>query len=128
MAERTTAPRSTSTSGVSSAQARGITRELLSKGNPVPGREEDVLTAVSELIANAKQHAGGVSGFQVASLPGAVLVEVSDPSPEPPVTRPWAPTRPGGFGWRLVNQLADKVTVTVHDGGKTIAVTCTSRG
>lgn len=86
---------------------------------------QDVLTVVTELVSNARRHAGGVSGFQVGVRGRAVTVHVSDRSPRPPLARPWAPDRPGGFGWRLVHALADTVDVHVHHGGKTIVATFT---
>lgn len=105
-----------------------MTNRLLTRINPLPGREEDILTAVSELVANAQRHAGGVTAYHATARPGTVIITVRDPSARPPSTRPWAPAQPGGFGWRLVNQLADTVTVACHHDGKTITVTFTSRG
>ncbi|MBT2470104.1 ATP-binding protein [Streptomyces sp. ISL-66] len=112
--------------GINCAEARDITRDVLAETNPLPGREQDVLTAVSELVANALRHAGTVSAFNITARPGTITVQVSDPSPQLPVTRLWAPAQPGGFGWRLINQLADTTSINVREDGKTITITFTT--
>ncbi|MER7758675.1 ATP-binding protein [Streptomyces sp. NPDC097619] len=112
--------------GVSCGQARERARELLERLRVEPQRAGDILTVVGELTSNAHRHAGGVTGFSItAPVPGTVLVEVSDASPKPPEAQPWAPSEPGGFGWMLVNRLAE-VTIRPTDGGKTIAATLTT--
>ncbi|MEU3317406.1 ATP-binding protein [Streptomyces sp. NPDC048387] len=111
--------------GVNSGQAREVARLLLERLEVPPERAADVLTVVSELTANARQHAGGVTGFRITAQPGAVLVEVSDASARLPVEREWSPAEPGGFGWRLVNQLAVTTGIRCHRGGKTITATIT---
>lgn len=81
---------------------------------------DDVLLVVSELVSNAVRHAGGVTAFRVRCLPDSVVVEVSDRStacPRPPGT-PVAV--PGGFGWLLVNRIADRTEIRPGHGGKTI--------
>ncbi|MEU3724245.1 ATP-binding protein [Streptomyces sp. NPDC031705] len=109
--------------GVSCAEARDTARAVLTELEMAPERVEDALTVVSELIANARRHAGGVTAFGVTARAGAVTVEVSDRSPRLPQTRPWAPGEPGGFGWRLVNQLADATDVRFHRSHKTVTAT-----
>ncbi|MEU6313255.1 ATP-binding protein [Streptomyces sp. NPDC047014] len=90
---------------------------------------DDVLTVVTELVSNARRHAGGVTGFRVTGADSgsgggsAVSIAVSDASPEPPRPQPWAPQAPGGFGWLLVNRLADSTRVEVRPDGKTITAT-----
>lgn len=113
------------TGDVTCAQARERARRLLDhlEPAPLPERREDVLTVVSELIANARLHAGGVTHFDIRVEHGALVVEVSDRSPHGPLTRPWAPGQPGGFGWRLVEQLADRAHVHFHDDVKTVSAT-----
>ncbi|MFG2974391.1 ATP-binding protein [Streptomyces sp. NPDC048331] len=115
------------TGDVTCAEAREKARRVLDRLERdhlepalLPERREDVLTVVSELIANARRHAGGVTHFDIRVQRGALVVEVSDRSPDGPLTRPWEPGRPGGFGWRLVEQLADRAHVHFHDDMKTV--------
>jgi anti-sigma regulatory factor (Ser/Thr protein kinase) len=105
-------------------QARDIARGFLSVAAPEGGSgPEAVLLVVSELFANAVQHAGGVTGFRLEARPGAVAVAVDDASALPP--RPWPldPRAPGGFGWHLVQELSSDVQVKVHAAGKTVTAT-----
>ncbi|MEU9235937.1 ATP-binding protein [Streptomyces subrutilus] len=115
-----------SAGGLSCAEARDRSRGALAGLELGAQRREDVLTVVSELVANARSHAGGVTGFDVVVRSGAVIVEVSDRSPRLPRTRPWAPGLPGGFGWRLVNQLADHTRVRFRHGHKTVSAAFTT--
>ncbi|MFE5488951.1 ATP-binding protein [Streptomyces virginiae] len=80
----------------------------------------DVLTVVSELVANAIRHAGGVTGFDVHRRAGLVVIEVSDHSLRLPHPRPPSPDGPRHFGWRLVKTLAPTVFICFHRRGKTI--------
>lgn len=57
------------------------------------------------LVTNAVQHAGGVTGFGLKAGEGTVTVVVEDASPQPPRPQPFDRTRPGGFGWPLVQSL-----------------------
>lgn len=66
--------------GVSSARARTATRTLLARlGVPAAG-VDDVVIVVTELVTNARRHAGGATGFAITARPGTgtVTVEVSD--------------------------------------------------
>ncbi|MEV1024968.1 ATP-binding protein [Streptomyces sp. NPDC050264] len=81
---------------------------------------EDALLIASELASNALRHGGGITRFSARVHDGALLVEVSDLSPQVPRPGPHDPTVPGGFGWMLVNNLAHTVSVEAHDGGKTV--------
>ncbi|MFI7385571.1 ATP-binding protein [Streptomyces sp. NPDC049813] len=81
---------------------------------------EDALLIASELASNALRHGGGVTRFSARVHDGALLVEVSDPSPQEPLLRPNDPAVPGGFGWMMVNNLAHTVTVETGERGKTI--------
>ncbi|MFF3728557.1 ATP-binding protein [Streptomyces erythrochromogenes] len=111
--------------GLSCAEARASARGILAGLNPSSARVNDVLTVVSEMISNAGRHAGGATAFQITARSGAVTVEVSDRSTSPPLIRPWAPDEPGGFGWRLINQLA-ATDVLLHHDGKTVTATLTA--
>lgn len=109
--------------GLTCAEVREAVREALSSLKAPPGWIQDVLTVATELVSNARRHAGGVAAFRIAARPQSVTVEVSDRSRDRPRTRPWAPDRPGGFGWRLVNTVADATDVRVHHSGKTVTAT-----
>ncbi|MEU2929515.1 ATP-binding protein [Streptomyces sp. NPDC007251] len=111
-------------------QAGDITRGFLLVAAPGGGSgPEAVLLVVSELFANAVQHAGGVTGFRLEARPEAVTVAVDDASTLPPRPRPLDPRTPGGFGWHLVQELSTDVQGTVHAGGKTVTavVPCPTR-
>ncbi|MEU6313336.1 ATP-binding protein [Streptomyces sp. NPDC047014] len=105
---------------MSSAQARESARRVLAEAEASPELVERVLMVVSELVANAHRHAGGVTGFQVSVRDGRITVMVSDRSPLPPRLRPRSPQSPGGFGWRMVKTLAPETFVRFHRGGKTV--------
>ncbi|MFG2525368.1 ATP-binding protein [Streptomyces sp. NPDC048527] len=109
--------------GVQSPEwARDVTRRFLSVVAPVGGSKADaVVLVVSELVANAVRHAGGVRGFRLEESLGMVTVAVQDASPVPPRPRPMDAGEPGGFGWHLVQELSVDVQVCVHSAGKTVA-------
>ncbi|MEU9235611.1 ATP-binding protein [Streptomyces subrutilus] len=106
--------------GIDCAQAREAVRAALSGAETDPGWTEDVLTAVTELVSNARRHAGGVTAFRADVQAGGIVVAVSDGSRAVPRTAAWAPSEPGGFGWIVVNRLADTTDVQVNPDGKTI--------
>lgn len=85
-----------------------------------PDLAEGVLLVVTELVSNARRHAGGVTGFDVFSRDGLFTVAVSDRSMRSPHLQPQAPRLPGGFGWRLVKTLAPGTFIRFHRGGKTV--------
>ncbi|MFF3728394.1 ATP-binding protein [Streptomyces erythrochromogenes] len=111
--------------GLSCAEAREAARSVLAGLHTSPAGVDNVLTVVTEMISNASRHAGGATDFQITARPGTVTVQVSDRSLSPPRIQPWAPDQPGGFGWRLVNQLAT-TDVHLHRGGKTVTATLTA--
>ncbi|MFG2649078.1 ATP-binding protein [Streptomyces sp. NPDC048436] len=60
---------------------------------------------VSELVTNSLRHASGPIGVRLVRPAGpadALLVEVSDPLPDPPLQRDAAPDDEGGRGIQLV--------------------------
>ncbi|MFJ3205606.1 ATP-binding protein [Streptomyces sp. NPDC086989] len=111
--------------GLSCAQARETARAVLAGLHLPAAAVDDVLTVVTEMISNADRHAGGAAAFQITARTGIVTVEVRDRSTAPPRIKPWAPDTPGGFGWRLVNQLAT-TGVRIHHDGKTVTATLTT--
>ncbi|MFF5523123.1 ATP-binding protein [Streptomyces coeruleorubidus] len=102
-------------------QARDVARGFLRVAAPQSGDAVDaVLLVVSELFTNAVQHAGGVTGFRMEAGPGTVTVRVEDASTIPPRPLPLDATRPGGFGWHVLQQLSMEARVDVHAAGKTV--------
>lgn len=105
------------------AEARALTRSFLELHDPPPAEATvvDVLLVVSELVTNAVRHGGGVTSFRVAARPGVVEITVQDGSPQPPVLKEhrgdWLP---GGYGWPLVNRLAEVTVVSLGPEGKLI--------
>ncbi|MET7931272.1 ATP-binding protein [Streptomyces sp. NPDC005349] len=104
-------------------RARVVTRVFLRALAPDgDGAEvESVLLVVSELVTNAVRHAGGMTGFGLRAGQGTVTVSVEDASRVPPQPQPADPTRPGGFGWPLVQSLAIDVQVSGRRGGKSVS-------
>jgi anti-sigma regulatory factor (Ser/Thr protein kinase) len=110
----------------SAAAARGRIRALLAAEVPLLEGESpldertvnDVLLITSELVTNAIQHAGGVTGFAATVEDGCLWVAVSDASDRRPVRSARAERgRPGGYGWPLICSVAEEVCVTSRPGG-----------
>ncbi|MEV4615298.1 ATP-binding protein [Kitasatospora sp. NPDC049258] len=88
---------------------------------PGDGAVEDLLLVVSELIANARLHAGGALQLGLHLTPDRLRIEVTDAARTMPVpSRPHRPGLPGGHGLHIVQQLVDDWGVTLHDAGKTV--------
>ncbi|MEU0336715.1 ATP-binding protein [Streptomyces sp. NPDC006193] len=99
-------------------RARDLTRDYLSTVEPRdPEQEQAVLLVVSELVTNAIQHAGGVTGFGLRADDGRITVTVDDASPALPHRRRSPVWEPGGFGWPMVLELATQVRVRQGAGG-----------
>ncbi|MGV9560661.1 ATP-binding protein [Streptomyces sp. NPDC003522] len=116
------------------ASARAHVRALVDAGwdaatRPAAERDLiDLLLVVSELVANAVRHGGGLAGFEAAPAPDGVRLSVHDHSdvvPEAaygPGTLP-AGHRGSGYGWPLILRLARDISIRPHpSGGKTITV------
>ncbi|WP_439946035.1 ATP-binding protein [Streptomyces sp. BBFR109] len=107
------------------AAARDQVRRLLTApaGDTPSAVLDDVLLVVTELVTNALRHGGGLTAFDARLDGGVLTVSVADASPVAPHTVPRAhAAAPGGFGWRIVQRLCLRVTVTPTAGGKTIEV------
>jgi len=87
----------------------GLTSELRS----------DVLLAVSELVTNAVTHARAAPLVHIGLTPGLLRLEVHDTSPNHPVKLP-AGSSAGGFGVRLISELADSWGWEHVRGGKVV--------
>ncbi|MEU2224922.1 ATP-binding protein [Streptomyces sp. NPDC012751] len=102
-------------------RARDVARSFLSRLRPRrPDQEQAVLLVVSELVTNAIQHAGGVTGFALRAEEGRVTVTVDDASPSPPYRRRSPVWAPGGFGWPMVLELSAQVRVEPGTRGKAV--------
>ncbi|MER6335897.1 ATP-binding protein [Streptomyces tendae] len=79
---------------------------------------------VSELVTNALRHATGPIGVRLvrgpAGAPGVLLVEVSDPLPDPPRERVARPDDEDGRGLQLVASAARRWGTRPGEAGKTV--------
>ena len=75
---------------------------------------------VSELVANAVNHGWGDVTLQLADVGDALRIEVADDNPAPPVATDGHPDRIGGFGIKIVEQLADWGWRQTSTGGKVV--------
>ncbi|MER5217571.1 ATP-binding protein [Streptomyces sp. NPDC002838] len=78
---------------------------------------------VSELVTNSLRHATGPIGVRLvrpAGLGGVLLVEVSDPLPDPPRERVARPDDEGGRGLQLVAHSSRRWGTRPDEEGKTV--------
>ncbi|MFH0173589.1 ATP-binding protein [Streptomyces cacaoi] len=96
-----------------------------------PACEQDVidlLLVVSELVANALRHGGGLAGFEMTPVRDGIRLAVRDHSDAVPATVGGPGSGPaghrvGGYGWPLVVRLARDIAIEKRaGGGKTISV------
>ncbi len=66
----------------------------------------DVGLVTSELVTNAVRHVGGPFTLAVALVPDRVRIEVSDASSRQPLPEALNSNRAGGWGLKIVEQLA----------------------
>ncbi|MEU3065065.1 ATP-binding protein [Streptomyces subrutilus] len=106
------------------AEARESARRFLEDLLPAvaAGVAEKVVMVVSELVTNALRHGGGAYTLHLSGHPDTIEVAVGDLSPRMPRMRtPDLVDGTGGFGWRMVNDLAHHVVVTPGpQAGKTV--------
>ncbi|MEU2184235.1 ATP-binding protein [Streptomyces thermolilacinus] len=79
-----------------------------------------VRLVVTELLANVLHHTGGEWRLRLRAQERRLTLEVDDASPVRPTARQPDFAGGGGFGWRLVEQLADRVEVSPGPSGKTV--------
>ena len=112
-------------SATSIAGARDSARDFLAGlDDPVAAEAADtVALVVSELVTNALRHGGGTCTLDLTARPDGIEVAVHDRSSRTPRMRtPDLNGGTGGFGWPMVNRLAQATTVTSHAaGGKTVS-------
>ncbi|MFG3226901.1 ATP-binding protein [Kitasatospora sp. NPDC048194] len=106
--------------------ARAVTRDFLAalhraRPSDDPRAADNILLAVSELVTNAVRHTAGPGRLHIDfSEDGRVRVTVSDTSTAVPEPRQPQPDGTGGYGWPLLEKLADALTVVPHESGKHI--------
>ncbi|KPC66769.1 ATP-binding protein [Streptomyces chattanoogensis] len=100
--------------------ARSRVRETLSDWG-LNGAVDVAVLLVSELVTNSLRHATGPIGVRMALIGGgALLVEVSDPLPDPPRERTAAPDDEGGRGLQLVACSSRRWGTRRGKSGKTV--------
>jgi anti-sigma regulatory factor (Ser/Thr protein kinase) len=88
----------------------------------------DLLLVVSELVANAIRHGGGLAGFDVALVADGVRLSVHDHSDAVPPAAYGPGTLPrahegSGYGWPLIIRLSREIHIERRrEGGKTVSV------
>ncbi|MCY0953183.1 ATP-binding protein [Streptomyces sp. H27-S2] len=80
----------------------------------------DALMVTTELVTNAIRHGGGILHFHTDIAGDALHVSVGDASTRTPSSRRGDPGQPGGYGWPLIQRLAEHIDITLHPEGKTI--------
>ncbi|WP_224058940.1 ATP-binding protein [Streptomyces kanamyceticus] len=110
----------------SARRARKLTSAFLARSHRrrcevTAERMDDVTLIVSELVANAVQHARGGCRLRVEVAGDRVTVEVYDASPVHPKVRRPNFVRESGRGLAMVRQLAQRLEVVgAPRGGKTV--------
>lgn len=102
--------------------ARTVVREMLREWD-LDSLADLATLLVSELVTNALRHATGPIGVRLRrpGRPGDVLlVEVSDPLPDPPHERAAAPEDESGRGLQLVARSSRRWGTRPGEVGKTV--------
>ncbi|MCE7082138.1 SpoIIE family protein phosphatase [Streptomyces sp. ST2-7A] len=81
--------------------------------------EDSVVLLVSELVTNALRYAHGPIGVRLVRG-GSLLVEVSDPLPDPPLPRRASPEEENGRGLHLVSLESHRWGTRRDPAGKTV--------
>ncbi|MFI9719042.1 ATP-binding protein [Streptomyces sp. NPDC052396] len=100
--------------------ARTLVRDTLHEWGMSALTDVTVLL-VSELVTNSLRYASAPIGVRMsAPRDGALLVEVSDPAPEPPRERSAHPEDEGGRGLQLVALASRRWGIRPSENGKTV--------
>ncbi|MEE4421708.1 MULTISPECIES: ATP-binding protein [Streptomyces] len=100
--------------------ARTVVRRVLNDWG-LNGAADVAVLLVSELVTNSLRHATGPIGVRMVLLSaGELLVEVSDPLPDPPQERTAAPDDEGGRGLQLVACSSRRWGTRRGKSGKTV--------
>jgi len=109
------------------ARCRGFTRQALVDWGWLPTTDpdreeaaEDVLLLVSELVTNARLHAGGPLELTLHCTSERLRIEVADGSAVHPALVPSGAAAPGGHGLRVMQRLASAWGVDPRGTGKTV--------
>jgi anti-sigma regulatory factor (Ser/Thr protein kinase) len=81
---------------------------------------QDLLLVVTELVANAVDHARTAFSVTLTLVGRTVRIEVEDESVQPPRLRPPDPFATRGRGLQIVDALATAWTSTPHAHGKIV--------
>jgi anti-sigma regulatory factor (Ser/Thr protein kinase) len=81
---------------------------------------QDVLLMVSEVVTNACMHTVGPMELQLDRTDERLRIEVTDPSPTPPVPRNPTPGLPGGYGLQVVDRLSRAWGYAPRGDGKVV--------
>ncbi|MFC9427839.1 ATP-binding protein [Streptomyces sp. NPDC056987] len=82
--------------------ARHAVRDTLHTWGLSPTLRDLAVLLVSELVTNSLRYTSGPIGVRLVARSAALLVEISDPVPDPPTERLAGPEDEGGRGLRLV--------------------------
>ncbi len=116
------------------AAARALVRAVVDacwNATARPAVERDVidlLLVVSELVANAVRHGGGMAGFEASPARDGIRLAVHDHSDVVPEAAYGPGALPAGhhgsgYGWPLIIRLARDISISPRpSGGKTISV------
>nr|WP_202487479.1 ATP-binding protein [Streptomyces sp. SID8354] len=100
--------------------ARTMVRQVLDDWG-LNGAADVAVLLVSELVTNSLRYTSGPIGVRMVLLgAGALLIEVSDPLPDPPRTRAAAPDDEGGRGLQLVAHSSRRWGTRQGKSGKTV--------
>jgi anti-sigma regulatory factor (Ser/Thr protein kinase) len=100
--------------------ARSAVRSVLDDWG-VDGAVDVAVLLVSELVTNSLRYASGPIGVRMVLLSsGGLLVEVSDPLPDPPLERTASPDDEGGRGLQLVACSSRRWGTRRGKSGKTV--------
>ncbi|MFI6877761.1 ATP-binding protein [Streptomyces sp. NPDC050400] len=100
-------------------QARHTAARFLAEHCPWADKDA-VLLVVSELVANAARHTGALARLRLRADPVGLAVSVEDDDPKLPEPRAPDLDGGGGFGWHVVERLAERLAVRPAPGGKCI--------
>jgi anti-sigma regulatory factor (Ser/Thr protein kinase) len=102
-------------------RARALLQDVAQEWGLDDDLHQDVAMVVTELVANAVDHARTASTVTLGLDDGDLLVTVRDGCPDgAPRPRPVDPTAPRGRGLQMVDALAESWGVTAHADGKTV--------
>jgi len=105
--------------GESVATARGFVDDCLARWG-LTDQADDVQLIVGELVTNAIQHSRGPVTLAIGRRPDRIVVQVQDPSPEPPEQEPSDVLADSGRGLLLVESLAADWGTTPTPDGKRV--------